>query len=187
MYVSLRTFTSFVISYPGGTLDTMAHPNSTFSMPAIEPYDVTFTIHMGSESVANSTDAGQTWITSNWRGYSNGECLDGALPNIDLTFTKTVGHTDCACSNPQRVTWGTEGGFAQYYAISYGVEWPTVNSTTTTTSTNTTTVLNTTTTTSTLSDPITMTAFLSRDTPALSLVSMAMFVLTLIFRYFLKL
>ena len=98
------TITSFLITYPSGELDALAHPNSTFTMPSVnDTYTVTFVIHTAatSDNISGQGNSlpGDAWYGTTAPGYGNGVCVPGAGPNEDITVTVPVsappiaGHT----------------------------------------------------------------------------------------------
>ncbi len=127
------TFTSFTISYPGGTLDALAHPNSTFDIRTGSTYNVTFVVHTASQSVNNNTLGGTLWYGSNYPGFGDGICYPSQNastvgPGQDVTIAIAgVSHPANFAPNASQSVYFTIS-FPQQ--ITYNVVWSIQASTT---------------------------------------------------------
>lgn len=84
--------TSFILYYPGGSLDVLAHQNSTVTMPVDARYNVSFIVHTNSQSVNGNTLGGTTWYSTSWPGYADDACYPSRTgnsvgPNQDVNIT----------------------------------------------------------------------------------------------------
>lgn len=117
---------SLLLTYPGGTLNPIAHPNSNLSLPTDQTYSVAFTIQTGSLSSDGNKENGTVWYSQNLYGYDDGICTrasgPGALVNVTIyniaapaTYTPGVG-----TYSYQWYTWyqGKQGDI-----VTYNVNW----------------------------------------------------------------
>jgi hypothetical protein len=84
--------TTFILTYPGGTLDVLAHPNSTIRMQTGTYYNVSFVVRTNPRNANNNTLGGTTWYNTDFPGFGDGICYpsQGANsigPNQEVAIT----------------------------------------------------------------------------------------------------
>jgi hypothetical protein len=107
------TITAFLVTYPGGTLDPVAHPNGTFTLYDDTTYNVTLTIHTPAQSSNGNSLGGTTWYSENLFGYYFGVCYQSQSatsigPNQDVSITMNgITHPCCSGYALYRITFST--------------------------------------------------------------------------------
>ena len=144
------TITSFLVTYPGGTLDPIAHPNSTFTLQGDMTYNVTFTIHTQAQSSNGNALGGTTWYDQNVYGFYDGVCYPSQAgnsvgPNQDVSITMGgITHPCCSGYQVYQIDFATFSQLQQ--PVAFKINWQpalapaSVTSVTTSTSAATSTV-----------------------------------------------
>ncbi len=121
------TITSFLVTYPGGTLDPIASPNSTFTLYDDSTYNVTFTIHTQAQNSNRNTLGGTTWYDENVFGYYFGVCHPGEGgtsigPNQDVNIAiNGITHPCCSGYTVYQVTFSTFTQLQQ--PVTFKIRW----------------------------------------------------------------
>ncbi len=136
------TITSFLVSYPGGTLDPIAHPNGTFTLYGDATYSVTFTIHNQGQSSSGNTLGGTSWYNENLYGYYFGNCYPSQTgtsvgPNQDVSVTMAgITHPCCESYTVYQIVFSTLTGSQQ--TVAFKINWQPAATTSTISATPTT-------------------------------------------------
>lgn len=121
------TITSFLVTYPGGTLDPIAHPNSTFTLQGDMTYNVTFTIHTQAQSSNGNALGGTTWYDQNVYGFYDGVCYPSQAgnsvgPNQDVSITMGgITHPCCSGYQVYQIDFATFSQLQQ--PVAFKINW----------------------------------------------------------------
>ena len=139
------TITSFLVTYPGGSLNPLANPNGTFTLYGNSTYSVSFTIHTQAQSSKGNTLSGTAWYNENLFGYYFGACYPNSNstsvgPNADVNISvDSITHPCCSGYTVYQINFSTFSQLQQ--PVGFRVNWQPEPSTTslpaTTTSTST--------------------------------------------------
>lgn len=75
------TLTQASLTWSGGTIDLLAHPNVTIALPNSAHYDVSLTVRTAANSTTGNTQPGLVWLVSDNQGFPDSECYSGPYPN----------------------------------------------------------------------------------------------------------
>jgi hypothetical protein len=132
------TITSLLVTYPRGTLNPIATPNSTFTLYGDGTYNVTLTIHTQAQNSNQNTLGGTTWYNENLFGYYFGVCYPSENgtsigPSEDVNISiNGITHPCCSGYTVYQADFST---FSQLQSpVSFQINWEPASTTSTTTS-----------------------------------------------------
>jgi hypothetical protein len=133
------TITSFLVTYPGGTLNPITTPNGTFTLYGDGTYNVTLTIRTQAQNSNQNTLGGTTWYDENLFGYYFGVCFPSENgtsigPSEDVNISiNDITHPCCSGYTVYRADFST---FSQLQSpVSFQINWEPVSTTSATSTT----------------------------------------------------